>query len=79
MAFEALLNARRVAREAEPLVNPDAELDVNPDFQATFEMYMKILNDQITLLRAEADRLIEGQLTRYIIERTEFGKAGNAV
>ena len=60
-------------------MNQDGEFDVNPNFQATFEMYMKILNDQITLLRAEADRLINGQLTRYTIEPAEFGKAGHTV
>ncbi|AMO24690.1 hypothetical protein UC35_19940 [Ramlibacter tataouinensis] len=79
VAFEALLSARRVAREAEPLVNPEPELNVNPNFQATFEMYMRILNDQITLLRAEANRLIEGQLTRYTVEPSGIEKAEHAI
>lgn len=79
VAFEAMLNARRVAREAEFLVNPDPELDVNPNFQTTFEMYMKVLNDQIDHLRGEAGRLMKGLLTRYNIEPSEIGKAGHAV
>jgi hypothetical protein len=78
VAFEALLNARRIAREAGPLVNEEPELDVNPKFQATFESYMKILGDQIDLLRAEADRLLKGQLTRYRIDPAEAVEAGNA-
>ena len=57
-AFEALLNARRIAREIEPLVNVDPELDLDPNFQNTFESYIKILDEQIGLLRTEAVGLV---------------------
>ena len=67
-AFEALLNARRVAREIQPLVGPEPELDINPDFQATFEAYVQILNQQIEVLRKEAQGLLKGQRTIYNIE-----------
>jgi hypothetical protein len=75
VAFEAILNARRVAREIGPLVSPEPELDVNPDFQAPFEMYMSILNDQIGLLRGEAQRLLKGKRTRYTVEAAGAGEA----
>lgn len=61
VAFEALLNARRAAREIEPLVGPAPELTVNEDFRAVFEAYMGILDQQIELLRAEGARLLRGQ------------------
>lgn len=69
VSFEALLNARRVAREVATLLDPLPELDVNPNLQSTFDAYMKILDDQIRLLRSEAGRLVRGQNTRYSVER----------
>jgi len=68
IAFEAILNAQRVAWEIDPLVNPEPELDVNPNFQTTFEAYMKILDVQIEHLRGEAQRLLKGQRTRFTVE-----------
>lgn len=68
IAFEAILSAQRVAQEVDSLVNPEPELDVNPHFQATFEAYMKILDQQIEHLRGEAQRLLKGQRTRFTVE-----------
>lgn len=68
IAFEAILSAQRVTREIDLLVNPDPELDVNPNFQATFEAYMKILDQQIGHLRAEAQCLLIGQRTRFTVK-----------
>jgi len=66
-AFEALLNTRRVAKEIQPLVGPEPELDVNPNFQATFEAYIKILDQQIGVLRKEADALLAGKRMVYTV------------
>lgn len=73
VSFEALLNARRVAREIGPLVGPEPELDVNPNFENTFQEYIRILEQQINLLRTEALRLMKGQRTRYDI-RADTGR-----
>ena len=75
IAFEAILNAQRVALEVDPLVNPQPELDVNENYQTTFEAYMKILDEQISHLRAEAQRLLKGQRTRFSIEPSSAGGA----
>ena len=61
VAFEALLVARRASREIEPLVGPDIELDVNPNFEAVFSAYTGILEQQIKQLRAEAERRLKGE------------------
>ena len=65
VAFEALLNARRAAREMQPLVGPEPELDLNPNFQAVFVQYIGLLEQQILLLRSEADRLVKGKGHRH--------------
>jgi hypothetical protein len=59
--IEALLNARRAAKEMQPLVGPEPELDVNPNFEKTFLDYAAILDKQIVLLRDEARRLMRGE------------------
>ena len=65
LPFEALLNARRAAREMWPLVSPEPELDVNQNFENTFQHYIGLLEQQILLLRAEAQRLIKGERARH--------------
>lgn len=75
IAFEAILNAQRVALEIDPLVNPEPELDVNPNFQATFEAYINILDTQIVHLRGEAQRLLNGQRTRFLVEPANVPEA----
>lgn len=74
VAFEALLNARRAAREIEPLVGPEPELEINQNFRVVFEAYMGILNEQINLLRAEANRLLQGQRTVYNVDAVLGGQ-----
>ena len=59
--FEAILNARRALAELEPLVDETPELDVNRNFELVFSTYMARLDDQITLLRKEAARLLKGE------------------
>ena len=68
VAFEALLNARRAAREFEPLVGPEPELEINENYRVVFEAYMGILNQQIELLRAEGARLLRGERTIYTVD-----------
>lgn len=63
--LEALLNARRASKEMWPLVSPEPELDVNPNFERTFAEYIGLLEQQIQLLRVEAQRLINGQRARH--------------
>ena len=63
--IEALLNARRAAKEMQPLVGPEPELDVNPNFERTFLEYVTILDEQILLLRGEARRLMKGGRARH--------------
>ena len=65
LPFEALLNARRAAREMWPLVSPEPELDVNPNFERTFQEYVGLLEKQILLLRDEAQRLLKGERARH--------------
>ena len=65
VSFEALLNARRAAREIQPLVGPEAEIDVNPSFQNVFAQYVGLLEQQILLLRSEAERLMKGERPRH--------------
>ena len=62
--MEALLNARRAARELELLVSPEPELEVNPNFERVFQEYKGILEQQIMLLRIEAKRLMSGGSAR---------------
>ena len=59
--LEALLCARRVAKEIMPLISPAPELDVNKNFESTFADYISILEQQIVLLRTEAQRLMKGE------------------
>lgn len=66
LPFEALLNARRAANEMWPLVGPEPELDVNPDFESTFRQYVDLLEQQILLLRGEAQRLLNGERARHV-------------
>lgn len=61
IAFEALLTARRVAREIEPLVTSEPELQVNERHQDLFNDYKKILEDQIKQVRDEARRRARGE------------------
>lgn len=78
-AFEALLNARRVAKEIRPLVGPEPELDVNPYFQSTFEEYVKLIDQQIEVLRKEAQALLQGKRTIYSVEnKSEVGSKNAA-
>lgn len=78
-AFEALLNARRVAKEIRPLVGPEPELDVNPNFQSTFEEYVKLIDQQIEILRKEAAALLQGKRTIYSVEnKSEVGSKNAA-
>ena len=65
VSFEALLNARRAAREIQPLVGPEVELDVNPYFENVFAQYVGMLEQQILLLRSEAERLMRGERPRH--------------
>ena len=61
VAFEALLTARRASREIQPLVGPEVELDVNPNFETVFKVYKQIIEQQIAQLRAEAERRLKGK------------------
>ena len=72
LPFEALLNARRAVREIWPLVSPEPELDVNPNFEQTFRGYVGLLEQQILLLRAEAQRLLKGERARHAAAAQEF-------
>lgn len=63
--LEALLNARRVAKEIQLVVGPEPELDVNPDFERVFHEYTAILEQQILLLRVDAQRLMKGERACY--------------
>ena len=65
LPFEALLNARRAAIEIWPLVGPEVELDLNENFERTFQAYIGLLEQQILLLRAEAQRLLKGERARH--------------
>lgn len=61
VALEALLTARRASREIEPLVGPEVELDVNPNFETVFTAYKGILEQQIKQLREEGKRRLRGE------------------
>jgi hypothetical protein len=63
--LEALLNARRVAKEMMLLIGPEPELDVNPNFENTFREYIGLFEQQILLLRVEAQRLMKGERARH--------------
>lgn len=67
-ALEALLNTRRVAKEIHPLVDEAPELEVNQNFQVTFEGYMTVIDQQIDVLRKEADALLRGKRTVYTVK-----------
>ncbi len=73
--FDALLNARRAAREMWPLVGPEPELDVNADFENTFQQYVGLLEEQILQLRAEAERLYRGEPARHAAALEMTGSA----
>ena len=73
VSFEALLNARRAAREIQPLVGPESELDVNPNFQNVFGQYVGLLEQQILLLRSEAERLMKGERPRHAAAAGQVG------
>lgn len=57
VAFEALLNTRRAAREMQHLLGPEPELDFNKNSEEVFLAYQHLLDKQITLLRNESARL----------------------
>ena len=63
--FEAMLNARRISSEIWPLIAPEPELDVNKNFENTFLECISLLDNQILLLRAEAQRLLKGERVRH--------------
>lgn len=63
--LEALMNARRASKEMWPLVNPEPELDENQNFERTFAEYIGLLEQQILLLRVEAQRLLKGERARH--------------
>lgn len=65
VSFEALLTARRASREIAPLVGPEPELDVNPSFEAVFNDWVGILEQQIQKLRDEAQRRMKGEKPRH--------------
>lgn len=63
--FEAILTAKRISREIEPLVGPEPELDVNPELEGVFQDYVRVLEQSILLLRVEARRLLKGERARH--------------
>lgn len=63
--FEALLNARRVAKEMWRLVDETPELDARQDSETLFNAYIGALEQQILLLRGEAERLLKGERARH--------------
>ena len=63
--FEALLNARRAATDIWPLVEPAPELDSNQDNERLFQQHVGVLEEQILLLRGEAERLLKGARARH--------------
>ncbi|WP_146097340.1 hypothetical protein [Rhodoferax sp. TS-BS-61-7] len=73
--FDALLNARRAAREMWPLVSPESEININPDFENTFQQYVGLLEQQILQLRAEAERLYRGEPARHAAAAEMTGSA----
>jgi len=70
VSFEALLNARRAAREIQPLTGPEPELEVNPNFEIVFLEYIGIVEKQILLLRSEAERILSGKRHRHAAAET---------
>lgn len=67
ISVEAILNARRVSKSLFPIVGPEPETDVNPQFESTFRDYIQILDQQIILLRTEAKRLLEGKSPHHAV------------
>jgi hypothetical protein len=67
ISVEAILNARRVAKALQPIVGPQTELDVNPDFEKAFHDYAQILDQQIVLLRTEANHLFKGKPAHHAV------------
>jgi hypothetical protein len=72
--LHALLNARRAARELQLVVGPEPELDLNPNFENVFRSYIDILEEQILLLRSEAERLLKGERARHAAAAPEIGQ-----
>ena len=64
-SLEALLRARRVAKEMMPLVGPEPELEVNENFERTYRTYIDILEESIAQLRSEAKSLMKGERARH--------------
>jgi hypothetical protein len=69
--IEALLVSRRVANELLPLVGPEPELDVNPDYEHWFHEYIRILDRQILFLQDEAKRLMKGKRVHHAVVQNE--------
>ena len=63
--LEALLTARRVAREMWPLLEPTPEIDIDQDKERAFQRCVGVLEEQISLLRGEAKRLLNGERARH--------------
>ena len=72
--FEALLNARRAASEMLLLVSPEPEFDANPNVEHAFQQYVGLLEQQILLLRAEAQRLLKGERARHAAAAPEMAQ-----
>ncbi len=45
----------------EPLVGPEPEIDVNPNYETVFTAYKEILENHIEQVRAEAARRLKGE------------------
>lgn len=72
VSVEAILNARRVAKALLPIVGPEPELDTNPQFENAFNECVQILDQQIILLRTEAQRLFKGQQAHHAVAVKEY-------
>jgi hypothetical protein len=70
--FEALLNARKVSREIALSISSEAELDASPTHECAFRECIDVLEQQILLLRVEAERLVSGQRPRHAAAAQNF-------